>query len=414
MSGTGGVSTFTLMGVTSSLDTIKMAAGGPDQFEGYDVPYGIAPVPWTLHFAHPQTRMNLFASQYGDFSLPFSASGHYDTMWRHNLAAGVRFGWIAKNNNSTPAGTSYTKYYYLQFGTENSTRMPNFSIGSGPSADANFTLGDAYANDYRTPATLSFTTGSQSGDGYDEGQGVYTMNASGNVADFTFNVGSYTRHHPRFYVANFTGSNGLMKIGGVAVNPSLYAQTVASNVLLVQYLGDVTANSTLRFESASVGTPVAEFVANRTTGWAPLAVDLHRLLQQHAHRLVLDLRRFRHFDLRNPTHTYTSTGSFTVALTSTNGSGNNTCTKNSYLSATTGTAPVANFWAAPTSAAAPPLNVVLLRHLHESADRLVVDVRGQQRRLPFRTRPIPIQQRGELHRLPDRHQRLRQQHQHQK
>ncbi len=54
---------------------------------------------------------------------------------------------------------------------------------------------------------------------------------------------------------------------------------------------------------------------------------------------------------QNPSHTYASAGSYTVALKATNAYGNNTNTKNNYI--TVGNAPVANFSGTPTTGGAP-------------------------------------------------------------
>ncbi len=56
--------------------------------------------------------------------------------------------------------------------------------------------------------------------------------------------------------------------------------------------------------------------------------------------------------VQNPSHTYSSAGTYTVALTATNAYGNNTNTKSNYISVTSG-APVANFSGTPTSGTAP-------------------------------------------------------------
>ncbi len=66
----------------------------------------------------------------------------------------------------------------------------------------------------------------------------------------------------------------------------------------------------------------------------------------------MDLRRLATLPrCRIPSHTYTGTGSYTVALTATNAYGNNTNTKTNYITAAS--APVANFSGTPTSGAKP-------------------------------------------------------------
>ncbi len=57
--------------------------------------------------------------------------------------------------------------------------------------------------------------------------------------------------------------------------------------------------------------------------------------------------------VQNPSHTYSSAGNYTVALTATNQYGNNTNTKSNYITVTSGAPPVANFSGTPTSGTAP-------------------------------------------------------------
>jgi PKD repeat protein len=57
--------------------------------------------------------------------------------------------------------------------------------------------------------------------------------------------------------------------------------------------------------------------------------------------------------VKNPTHTYSTAGNYTVTLTASNSAGSNTVTKTNYIKATTGTTPLAppvvSFWASRTS-----------------------------------------------------------------
>ncbi|MGA9188888.1 MAG: PKD domain-containing protein [Methanosarcina sp.] len=64
--------------------------------------------------------------------------------------------------------------------------------------------------------------------------------------------------------------------------------------------------------------------------------------------------------VKNPVHTYSAAGNYTVALTASNAAGNNTKTKASYIKVTaTLQTPVANFWGSPVSGKA-PLNVTFV------------------------------------------------------
>ena len=57
--------------------------------------------------------------------------------------------------------------------------------------------------------------------------------------------------------------------------------------------------------------------------------------------------------MQNPSHTYTSSGQYTVALTAYNQYGNNTCTKSNYITVASGSPPTASFSGTPTTGAAP-------------------------------------------------------------
>lgn len=248
--GTADRGTFTIFGVNSSMDTFRLAGGGATRFEGYQVPWDDPPVAWVLHFGHPATKMTLFASQYGDFSIPWGATGKYQYMRYASLAAGVRLTWAAASTGRIDPGPPFTKCYYLQFGTEGSTKMPTFAKGSGPQAHCDFALGDSFANDYRSPAALIFSTGVQTDDGYDESEGVYTLAASANAAAFTLRVGGLTRHHPRFRVAKWEAKGVVLSLNGAPVDPGRYTQAKVGDVLLVHYFGDLAQDTRVVMKGA--------------------------------------------------------------------------------------------------------------------------------------------------------------------
>ena len=116
--------------------------------------------------------------------------------------------------------------------------MPNFALGSGRTAMCNFPVANSYADDYRNPAALSFTTGSQDGDGFDESEGTYTLRASGNQAVFIMNNGSYTRHNPRFRLVGWTSNhNPFLSINDTPVTYSDYIWARNGDTVLMQYFG---------------------------------------------------------------------------------------------------------------------------------------------------------------------------------
>ena len=155
-------------------------------------------------------------------------------------------------------------------------------------------------------------------------------------------------------------------------------------------------------------TPVANFSGTPTSGTVPLAVTFTDSSTNSPTSWSWTFGDSNTSTVQNPSHTYTAAGSYTVALTATNASGYNTCTKNNYIAV--GNPPVANFSGTPTSGGPPG------RHLHrlfdQQPDLLVLDLRRQQHFHGAEPEPHLLQ-RGHLYRRPDCHQRLRQQHEHQ-
>jgi len=97
--------------------------------------------------------------------------------------------------------------------------------------------------------------------------------------------------------------------------------------------------------------PVANFTGNPTIGAAPLAVAFTDTSTNTPTAWAWTFGDSGTSTVQNPSHTYSSTGSFTVALTATNAYGYNTNTKNNYI--TVGNPPVANFSGTPTTGSAP-------------------------------------------------------------
>jgi len=123
---------------------------------------------------------------------------------------------------------------------------------------------------------------------------------------------------------------------------------------LVITCGSVSASTDRVYKIIRTGggaAPVANFTGNPTIGAAPLAVAFTDTSTNSPTSWAWTFGDSGTATTQNPSHTYSSTGSFTVALTATNSYGNNTNTKNNYI--TVGNAPVANFSGTPTTGTAP-------------------------------------------------------------
>ena len=80
--------------------------------------------------------------------------------------------------------------------------------------------------------------------------------------------------------------------------------------------------------------PVADFSGTPLSGTAPLAVAFTDLSTNAPTSWLWSFGDGSSSTLQNPTHTYTAAGTYTVALTATNGFGSNTNTKSAYVTVT--------------------------------------------------------------------------------
>jgi PKD repeat protein len=109
-----------------------------------------------------------------------------------------------------------------------------------------------------------------------------------------------------------------------------------------------------QFISGSIpALPVAQFIANRTTGNAPLTVGF---TDQSTGSPVIWHWTFGDGSVsaeQNPSHTYSAAGLYTVSLEATNADGSNTVTKTGYITVSAIAPPTASFTGKPTSGKAP-------------------------------------------------------------
>ena len=109
------------------------------------------------------------------------------------------------------------------------------------------------------------------------------------------------------------------------------------------------------YEYVGAGSPpVANFTGNPTSGSTPLTVAFTDTSTNTPTSWSWTFGDGGTSTARNPSHQYTSAGSFTVSLTATNAYGSDGETKTNYITASTPPSPpVANFTGSPTSGAAP-------------------------------------------------------------
>ena len=99
--------------------------------------------------------------------------------------------------------------------------------------------------------------------------------------------------------------------------------------------------------------PDADFSSNVTSGDAPLDILFTDASTGTSTAWNWSFGDGTASTQKNPVHTYSAAGSYTVTLTASNAAGNDTKTKENYITATAPQKPVVNFWGTPRSGDAP-------------------------------------------------------------
>ncbi|MFA5414208.1 MAG: PKD domain-containing protein [Methanoregula sp.] len=109
-----------------------------------------------------------------------------------------------------------------------------------------------------------------------------------------------------------------------------------------------------KFSPPAIITPVANFTCAPTTGAAPLTVLFTDTSRNSPTVWDWTFGDGGSSSLQNPTHTYSTAGTYTVSLTAINASSSNTLTRQDFITVTyTEIVPVANFIGTPTTGTAP-------------------------------------------------------------
>ncbi len=135
--------------------------------------------------------------------------------------------------------------------------------------------------------------------------------------------------------------------------------TSAENIdseLSSAYIGKMGAGRINLYDAVNTGpppAPVANFSGSPTSGTEPLTVNFTDLSTNSPTSWSWTFGDGGSSTAQNPSHQYTSAGTYTVSLTATNASGSDVETKTNYITVNACTAPVANFSGSPTSGTAP-------------------------------------------------------------
>ena len=188
---------------------------------------------------------------------------------------------------------------------------------------------------------------------------LYAINSTNGALEWTYNAGS------TIWDAPIIGADGTIYFGSnnlYALNPNgtLKWQYALSNTIynlaMDAYSTLYVANGGNLLYAFQDPTPEADFTANPTNGTVPLNVQF---TDQSTGGIISYQWNFGDGNtstLENPTHTYTTIGSYNVTETVTGTQGNDTLTENNYIIVTAPKALVANFTANSTNDTA-PLNV---------------------------------------------------------
>lgn len=132
---------------------------------------------------------------------------------------------------------------------------------------------------------------------------------------------------------SFTWTSGNETVGTIDGN-GLFTALAAGSTMVTASAGSVTGTATVTVTAPPAGDPpVANFMANMTSGTAPLAVQFADMSTNTPTTWLWDFGDNATSDQQHPVHTYTAAGTYSVSLTATNAAGSSTATKPGYITA---------------------------------------------------------------------------------
>ncbi len=184
---------------------------------------------------------------------------------------------------------------------------------------------------------------------------AFSANATAGTAPFAVQFTDASANTPTSWSWDF--GDGSISTEQNATHVYTIAGTYAVNLTATNSAGSNTASQAgyITVTAATIA-PVAAFSANATTGTASLAVEFTDVSTNAPTIWAWDFENDGIVDAttQNATHTYSSTGTYTVNLTATNTAGSDSEVKAGYITVMAGTvAPVAAFTANATSGTTP-------------------------------------------------------------
>ncbi|WP_440945538.1 PKD domain-containing protein [Methanosarcina sp. T3] len=160
------------------------------------------------------------------------------------------------------------------------------------------------------------------------------------------------------YIDGNSFTNGVVKVqNNILVN--VYPTNPGSEITIKDIQNVLVSGNQVINGNQAFKVPVAAFSASPVSGNAPLNVVFTDTSTNSPTAWKWNFGDGTTSTAKNPTHTYSSAGSYTVTLTASNTAGSNTVTKSSYIKVTAASSqkPVANFSSSVTSGSV-PLNIV--------------------------------------------------------
>ena len=345
--------------------------------------------------ATPTTGVSPLTVQFTD------GTTHSPTAWQWNFGDGTANGTTKNPSHVYSSAGTYTVILTASNAAGSSTLSKAGYIGVNTPVVipvAGFT-GSPTSSD--SPLTVQFTDSSSNGPtswAWNFGDGTANSTTENPSHQYT-SVGTFT---VTMTATNSAGSSALVRIGyiNIAMPSASFSATPLSGVapLTVQFtdastgaptsfawdFGDGTSNSTTQSPShqytnagtydvtltasnvagssslkksgyvtvsSAVVTPVSNFTGSPTSGAVPLTVQFSDISTNGPTSWSWNFGDGNTSLAENPSHMYSSVGTYTVAMTATNSAGSNTKTRNFYVAVAA--TPVANFSTNVTNGATP-------------------------------------------------------------